>query len=69
MTFATSLAAIAAPLPVDELDEMVEQSILRFLSGETDGEELFNALYGHVLEEPIPAAMLELVRAGELEPT
>ncbi len=69
MTFATSLAAIAAPLPVDELDEMVEQSILRFLSGETDGEELFNALYGHVLEEPIPAAMLELVRAGALEPT
>jgi hypothetical protein len=48
---------------------MVEQSILRFLSGETDGEELFNALYGHVLEEPIPAAMLELIRAGELEPT
>ena len=69
MTFATSLAALAAPLPIDELDEMVEQSILRFLSGETDGEELFNALYGHVLEEPIPAAMLELVRAGELEPT
>jgi hypothetical protein len=69
MTFATSLAAIAAPLPVDELDEMVEQSILRFLSGKTDGEELFNALYGHVLEEPIPAALLELVRAGELEPT
>jgi hypothetical protein len=69
MTFATSLAAIAAPLAVDELDEMVEQSILRFLGGETDGEELFNALYGHVLEEPIPAAMLELVRAGELEPT
>ncbi len=65
---ATALAEITAPAPADELDEMVEQSILRFLNGETDGNELFNALYGHVLEEPIPAAMLELVRTGEREP-
>ncbi len=68
MTVATALAEIAAPHPIDDLDEMVEQAIVRFLSGESDGEELFAALYGHVLEEPIPAAMLDLVRTGALEP-
>ncbi|HUK61231.1 MAG TPA: hypothetical protein VLV50_18520 [Stellaceae bacterium] len=66
MNTATALAEIAAPLPVEDFDSMVEESIVRFLSGETDGEDLFNALYGHMLEEPIPAEMLELVRTGEL---
>lgn len=64
MTVATALAEALPPAPVDELDQMVEDSILRFLNGETDGEDLLNALYGDVLDEPIPTEMLELVRAG-----
>lgn len=64
MTVATVLAETPRPAPVDEFDRMVEDAILRFLNGETDGEYLFNALYGDVLDEPIPAEMLELVRAG-----
>lgn len=67
MTLTTALAEIADPTPADELDEMVEQSILRFVNGETDGEDLFDALYGHVLEEPIPAEMLALVCTGKLD--
>ena len=66
MTLATALAETTVAAPVGELDEMVEQSIVRFLNGETDGGDLLNALYGHVLDEPIPAEMLELVREGEL---
>jgi hypothetical protein len=67
MTIATAPAEISTLLPLDDdLDNTVELSILRFLSGETDGEDLFDALYGDVLDEPVPAAMLELVRTGEL---
>jgi hypothetical protein len=64
MTLAAALAEAPRPAPVDELDLVVEDSILRFLNGETDGEDLFNALYGDVLDEPIPAEMLDLVRGG-----
>jgi hypothetical protein len=64
MTVATALAEALPQAPVDELDQTVEDTILRFLNGETDGEDLFNALYGDVLDEPIPPEMLELVRAG-----
>jgi hypothetical protein len=67
MTVATALAEPLPPAPADELDQAVEESILRFLNGETDGEDLFNALYGDVLDEPIPLEMLELVRVGAVD--
>ena len=40
----------------------VEQQILDFLDGKTDGEELLHALHDHVLDEPIPERMLALFR-------
>jgi hypothetical protein len=33
-----------------------------FLEGETNGESLFHALYDSVLDEPIPARLLEALR-------
>jgi hypothetical protein len=33
-----------------------------FLSGVTDGSTLFEALYGAVVDEPIPQRLLDLVR-------
>jgi hypothetical protein len=48
----------------DETEEIAEQAIREFLSGETDGAELFQALYGAALDEPIPPAMLALVRGA-----
>jgi hypothetical protein len=48
----------------DESDAVVDQAILRFLHGETDGSELFQALYGAPIDEPIPPAMLALVRGA-----
>ncbi|MGH7030981.1 MAG: hypothetical protein ACREE9_05475 [Stellaceae bacterium] len=40
----------------------VEGRIAAFLAGDSDGGELLHALYDHVLDEPIPPAMLALVR-------
>jgi len=34
----------------------------RFLNGESDGGPLFNALYGEVVDEPIPERLLAIVR-------
>jgi len=46
----------------DEIDGVVESSMLRFLNGETDGRDLFQALYGDVADEPVPEKLLALVR-------
>lgn len=40
----------------------VEGRIAAFLGGDSDGGDLLHALYDHVLDEPIPPAMLALVR-------
>lgn len=62
---AAALALDVQPA-ADELDAVVELAILRFLNGETDGEDLFQALYGAPLDEPVPQHMLDLVRAQAL---
>lgn len=59
-------AALALDVqPADDLDVIVEAAILRYLSGETDGHELFQALYGAALDEPVPERMLALVRSHQ----
>ncbi|MBX6367622.1 MAG: hypothetical protein IRZ04_06550 [Rhodospirillales bacterium] len=37
----------------------VEEEIRAFIDGETNGEPLLHALYDYVLDEPIPARLLE----------
>lgn len=59
----TAVAALALEIPVtDEIDSVVETAILRFINGETDGQELLHALYDEPLDEPVPESMLSLVR-------
>jgi hypothetical protein len=41
--------------------------LLDFLDGRTDGEELFHALYDHVLDEPVPERMRALFSAGSAD--
>jgi hypothetical protein len=60
MNAATALALTETP--DEEIDGVVEHSILRFLNGESDGRDLFQALYGETIDEPVPAEMLALVR-------
>jgi hypothetical protein len=46
-----------------DLDEVaVEEQIQDFLDGRTHGEDLFHALYDHVLDEPVPARLSALLR-------
>ena len=63
---ATALAVCEDPA-TDEIDGVIEGAILRYLSGETEGQELFQALYGEALDEPIPERMLALVRSAQPE--
>ena len=41
----------------------------RFLTGESDGAPLFQALYGEIADEPIPARLLAVVREGCVDVT
>lgn len=41
----------------------------RFLNGESDGGPLFHALYGEIVDEPIPDRLLAIVRAECLDVT
>lgn len=41
----------------------------RFLSGESDGGPLFQALYGETVDEPIPERLLAIVRAECIDVT
>jgi hypothetical protein len=40
----------------------VEAGVAAFLDGKTNGEELLHALYDHVLNEPIPQSMREILK-------
>ena len=46
----------------------VEREIARYIAGETTGHLLFDALYGEIANEPIPAEMLRIVRTAR-QPT
>jgi hypothetical protein len=50
------------PATVPDRSDKVQQQILDFLDGKTDGEELLHALHDHVLDEPIPERMLALFK-------
>ena len=39
-----------------------DDELRAFLSGDTNGEPLFHAIYDSVLDEPIPARILEALR-------
>jgi hypothetical protein len=45
-----------------EAELSVGREIERFLDGKSDGHLLLNALYGDVLEEPIPERLLATLR-------
>ena len=51
-----SASPLMIPMP------SIRDQIIDFLDGRTHGEELLHALYDHVLDEPIPAAMRALLR-------
>ena len=40
---------------------LIDRDIRDFLDGKNDGEDLFHALYDHVLDEPVPQHLRALV--------
>ena len=62
-----SPAVLCGGLSTPEKSERVEEQMLKFLDGETRGEELFHALYDHILDEPIPERMLALLKTGSAD--
>jgi hypothetical protein len=54
-----TLDALAAEV---EAELSVGREIERFLDGESDGQILLNALYGDVLDEPVPERLLATLR-------
>lgn len=66
MTALTALAALAAAQSETAAPELpVDLEIRRFLNGESDGGPLFQALYGDLLDEPIPDHLLAIVRCAK----
>jgi len=44
------------------VDHSLERRMRAFLAGESDGNDLLQALYAHVLDEPVPERLRALVR-------
>ena len=51
----------ALPSFVNSLDISIDRRIRSFLDGHSDGADVFDALYGDVTAEPIPAKMAALL--------
>ncbi|MBV8776661.1 MAG: hypothetical protein JO032_16905 [Alphaproteobacteria bacterium] len=51
-----------APALLSELDELIDRQIRTFLNGDSDGEEVLEALYGDVEAEAIPQRLLTTLR-------
>jgi len=52
------------PLPAERqiATSSVDRDIRDFLAGRTDGADLLHALYDHVLDEPVPQFLRDVLR-------
>jgi hypothetical protein len=57
-----ALATLDALVADVEAGLSTKREIERFLNGESDGQVLLNALYGDVVDEPIPERLLAVLR-------
>jgi hypothetical protein len=64
MTSSRKNRAAVRRRPVVDSNEpaSTEGRIRRFLTGETTGQDALEALYGHVLDEPVPQRLADLLR-------
>jgi hypothetical protein len=62
-----SPAILCCGVPPEEETDTVGEQLLDFLDGRTDGEELLQTLYDHVLDEPVPERMRALFRTGSAD--
>lgn len=62
MTFKTPFAEVELPAALTDLDSAIDRQIRLFLDGNSDGSELLHGLYGDVVDEPVPARLMSLLR-------
>jgi hypothetical protein len=59
--------AVAKSIAADELDlkdaASVDLEIRRFVTGQTSGGSVLEALYGDLVDEPVPESLLKIVRS------
>lgn len=60
--FAMFSAAKCPPPRVTGAMSSVDRDICDFLDGKNDGEKVLQALYDHVLDEPIPERLLAVLK-------
>jgi hypothetical protein len=60
----TNLQIAAAPTPAAIVGSAgsIDRRIRAFLNGESHGEDVLGALYGHVADEPLPERLRALIR-------
>ena len=56
------LAVKRAPVERRIAISSVDRDIRDFLAGKTDGADLLHALYDHVLDEPVPQFLRDVLR-------
>ena len=57
------LAARCLPTTRPSVTASVDREIRDFVAGRTDGDDLFHALYDHVLDEPVPPRLRALLKS------
>ena len=58
MNLAIKMIDLEPKLPPRSDDDRIRA----FLAGQTDGEDVLHDIYDHVLDEPVPARLLALLR-------
>lgn len=58
----TAIPVNCSPPQADPSGRSVADRIAAFLDGRTEGEDLLHELYDHVLAEPIPQRMRDLLK-------
>jgi hypothetical protein len=62
ITIETDVATTTLPAILDDLDAMIDRKIRSFLTGNSDGSQVLEALYGETIDDPVPMRLTALLR-------
>jgi hypothetical protein len=61
-TAALALVSFEPTLEISSDEQSIDRHMRAFVAGESDGDDLLHALYDHVLGDPIPQRLRDLLR-------
>lgn len=62
ITLKTAAAKAQLPATLTDLSAAIDRQIRSFLNGDSNGQELLRGLYGDVVDEPLPARLMAVLR-------